>query len=350
MTRTEPRIARQTTATPGDRVIRTADSAAGATHLVGLLGVRRPIRVSGTRDERIATIARHQRGRVTRAQMIAAGVSQDAIDRMVRRGFLHRQHRGVYTVGHNAPIPLGDETAALLACGEHAVLSHHTAALLHRLIPHGDGRIHVTIRGRHGPNPGGVTVHRTRRLNRSDVATVERLPVTTPTRTVLDLASTADVATVERALEEALTQKKVTERELRAQAAAIRGQRSGSLVQAVLDAHREPGITKSKAERRYRHLLTAAQLPLPRTNFPLHGYSLDCYWPDLGVVVEVQGYQFHSSRRKFERDTRKAATLTAAGLSVSYVTWLQMDNEPFAVVARTAQTLAMAAAARRTAA
>ncbi len=65
------------------------------------------------------------------------------------------------------------------------------------------------------------------------------------------------------------------------------------------------------------------------------------------VVVEVQGYQFHSSRRKFERDTRKAATLTAAGLSVSYVTWLQMENEPFAVVARTAQTLAMAAAARQ---
>jgi hypothetical protein len=74
----------------------------------------------------------------------------------------------------------------------------------------------------------------------------------------------------------------------------------------------------------------------------VHGYSVDCYWPALGVVVEVQSHKFHAGRWKFEHDTRKAAKLTATGLVVSYVSWLQMDNEPFAVVARTAQTLALA--------
>ena len=80
----------------------------------------------------------------------------------------------------------------------------------------------------------------------------------------------------------------------------------------------------------------------------VHGYLVDAYGPGLGVVVELQGYQFHSGRRAFERDTRKGAKLTAAGLSVSYVTWLQMRGEPFAVVARMAQTLARAEARRAT--
>ena len=77
-------------------------------------------------------------------------------------------------------------------------------------------------------------------------------------------------------------------------------------------------------------------------NVRVHGYLVDFYWPGLGVVVEVQGYKFHSGRTAFERDTRKGAKLTAAGLSVSYVTWIQMDDEPYAVVARVAQALARA--------
>jgi very-short-patch-repair endonuclease/predicted transcriptional regulator of viral defense system len=313
------------------------------THLVPLLGVRRPIAVRGSRDERIAAVADRQRGRIHRDQLLAVGVADRTIYGLVARGYLHREHRGVYSVGHSAPTPLGDETAALLACGEHAALSHYTAALIHRLIPHGDGLIHVTVPGRHGPNPAGIKVHRTKSLNRNEVEVHQGLPVTSPLRAILELAPSADLSTLERAIEEAMTQRLVSEAQLRA---AARGQRGAPRVIAILDAHREPGITKSKAERRFRALLRAAQLPQPRTNFLFHGYSLDCYWPELGVVVEVQGYKFHSGRRAFERDARKGATLTAAGLSVSYVTWLQMENEPFAVIARTAQTLALAQARR----
>jgi predicted transcriptional regulator of viral defense system len=274
--------------------------------------------------------------------MVAAGISNDAVDRLSRKGHLHRRHRGVYAVGHTAPARLADETAAVLACGDHASLSHYSAGLVHRLIPHGDGQIHVTIRGRHGSSPAGVKVHRTESLNRGDVRFTERLPVTSPIRTVFDLAAAADLATVERAVEEALTQRMVSERELRRRAADLNGRRAGTRITATLDAYKEPDITKSKAERRFRNLLRAAQLPPPRTNVRVHGYEVDCYWPDLGVVVEVQSHKFHSGRRKFEHDTRKAAKLTAAGIIVSYVSWLQMDGEPYAVVARTAQTLALA--------
>lgn len=344
MAQSQPRLPRPTPVRSPGRVAPAAVSAAGTTYLVRVLGVSHPIRVSGTRDEKIATIANLQRGLVSRAQMVAAGISDDAVDRLSRKSHLHRRHRGVYAVGHTAPAPLADEAAALLACGDHAVLSHYTAALMHRLIPHGDGQIHVTIRGRHGPSSSGVKVHRTKSLNRGDVRFTERLPVTSPLRTVFDVAATADVATAERAVEEALTQRMTSEQALRKRAADLNGQAAGTRVTAILDAYNEPGITKSKAERRFRSLLRAAQLPPPQTNVRLHGYSVDCYWPGLAVVVEVQGYQFHSGRRAFERDTRKAAKLTAAGLGVSYVTWLQMENEPFAVVARVAQTLARAEA------
>jgi hypothetical protein len=74
----------------------------------------------------------------------------------------------------------------------------------------------------------------------------------------------------------------------------------------------------------------------------MHGVEADLYWPELGVVVEVQSHKFHLTKAALERDTRKAARLTAAGLVVSYLTWLQMEHEPYAVVARVAQTLARA--------
>jgi very-short-patch-repair endonuclease len=320
------------------------DVADETTYLVEVLGGCRPVAASGGRDQRISAIAGAQRGYVTRHQLLAAGVPDRTIDRRVTAGHLHRIHRNVYAVGHAAPPPLGPETAALLACGEHAVLSHRTAAALWKLVPEGDDPIHVTIRGRNGPRPQGVRVHRTSRLTRGEVQVVEGLPVTSPSRSLIDVAPDLDERSLERAVEEALIQQLVTERQLRTAAKSFKGRGGAARILAVLDSGHEPGITRSKAERRFRALLRAAQLPEPLTNVRVHGYLVDCYWPSHGVVVEVQGYKFHSGRFAFERDTRKAAKLTAAGLTVSYVTWRQMENEPYAVIARVAQVLALAEA------
>jgi hypothetical protein len=263
---------------------------------------------------------------------------------MVDRGRLFPVHRGVYAVGHAAPAPLADETAALLACGEHAVLSHRTAALTWKLIDQGDGKIHVTIRGRYGPRPEGVLVHRTNRLNRGEVRIEEGLPVTSPARTLTDIAPELDARTFWWAVNEARVQKLVTDRELEAAAAAGHGRRGAPILAELLRSQQEPAITRSRAEQRFLSLLRAAQLPQPRTNVRLLGSSADAYWPDLGVVVEVQSYRFHSSRAAIENDTRKCAKFTAAGLIVAYVTWRQMEDEPYAVVARVAQVLARAQA------
>jgi very-short-patch-repair endonuclease len=99
-------------------------------------------------------------------------------------------------------------------------------------------------------------------------------------------------------------------------------------------------VTRSEAERRLLALVREADLPQPQTNARLHGYEVDAYWPAHGLVVEVDGYRYHSSRPAFERDRAKAAKLVAAGLTVMRLTWLQMTHEPYAVIARLAQALA----------
>lgn len=303
------------------------------------------VAISGKREERIARVAGMQRGRISRAQLLAAGIVDRTIYSLVANSLLHRRHQAVYAVGHTAPAPLTAETEALLACGPHAVLSHQTAARMWGLIERSDPVVHVTIRGRYGPRPRGVRVHRTNRLTRGEVDLLEQLPVTSPARTLVDFAATADMRTLERALEEAMHEKLVNERKVRLAIAAARGRRGASRLKAILDGWREPGVTRSEAERRMRWLIRAAQLPEPKTNVPMHGVVADFYWPDLGVVIEVQSHKYHLTKAALERDTRKAARLTAAGLTVSYVTWLQMEREPYAVVARVAQVLARAAPA-----
>jgi very-short-patch-repair endonuclease len=304
--------------------------------------------ISGGPDERIAAVAGRQRGRVSRRQLRAVGISDRSIHHRVTKGILVREQRGVYAAGHSAPLPLAAETAALLACGDHAVLSHHSAAWLWKIVPDADGVIDITIRGRDGSRPKRVRVHRTEILNGGLVRIVEGVPVTSPARTLIDIAPELDGEAFWWAVNEALVQKLVTHRELEAAVARARGRRGASILAALLESQREPAITRSRAERRFLWLIHSAQLPRPQANVRVHGYSVDAYWPDLGVVVEVQSHKFHSGRAAFERDARKAARLTAAGLTVVYVTWRQMDEEPYAVVARVAQVLALAQA-RRTA-
>ncbi|HEY1592769.1 MAG TPA: hypothetical protein VGF81_13320 [Solirubrobacteraceae bacterium] len=250
-------------------------------------------------------------------------------------------------MGHAARTPLAAETEALLACAPHAVLSHHTAARLLKLLPEDDATVHLTIRGRHGARPNGVTVHRTTRLNRSEVKIVDGLPVTSALRTLLDLAAVVGIATLERAIEQALHEKLVSVRQLRQAIAGNNGRKGIPNLRAILDQQREPGFTRSRAERRMRELIRLAQLPEPKTNVPMYGVEADLYWPEFEVVIEVQSQKYHLTRAALERDTRKAARLTAKGKTVSYVTWLQMEREPFAVVARAAQTLARAEEAIR---
>lgn len=312
-------------------------------HLIKVLGLSELLPVRGERDRRIAAIAAAQRGRVSRRQLLSAGVSASTIHRMVVRAMLHPLHGGVYAVGHLTPVELGAETAALLACADGAVLSHRTAAGLWKLRPPIEGDVHVTTGERQGRRDG-IRTHRTRRLDPRDIRTYELLPVTSPARTVLDLASIERAREVERALDEGIVRKILRVSEVEDVLGRASGLRGAALLARILERRRGPTVTRSAAEERFLSLIRDALLPPPEINVSIHGYEVDFLWRTQRLVVEVDGYAYHGHRGAFERDRRKDAQLRAAGLSSMRVTWLQMKDEPYALIAHVAQALVWAEA------
>ena len=294
---------------------------------------------SGPVDEVCSAIAGEQRGRVSRDQLREARVDRRAVDRRIRNGRLIVSQPGVYVVGHAADIELGDETAALLACGPRALLSHHSAATLWGLRPGTARPIHVTVpRGDHGVRPNGVVVHRTVLPTERDVHL--DLPVTSPARTMLDIAAALPERDIEYVLEEGLAKRLLTEGAV-AEVVARAGRHPGARRLARVLATRTGTLTESGAQRQLLELIRQSDLPMPQTERPLLGYRVDLLWPDLRLVVEVDGYQFHGTRGAFERDRSRDARLQAAGYLVIRFTARQIEHQPLAVLAQLAQTIQM---------
>jgi very-short-patch-repair endonuclease len=277
-------------------------------------------------DAAIVALAGRQHGIVTVAQLLEAGFSRSAVSHRVRRGWLVAVFRGVYQVG---PVraPRGLEMAAVLATG--GMLSHHSAASLWGIRAH-DGDVHVSVSGRDQRPRPGLRIHRSLSLN---AAVQDGLPLTTPTRTIHDLATCLPQPELDRAVEQAQILHLATRDEI----AADLPRRGRPALRAALD--NEPQLTRSEAERRLLALIRQARLPRPQTNVILGGYEVDLFWPDQRLVVEVDGYAYHSTRQAFERDRARDTALQAAGYRVVRFTWRQIVREPHAVVAQLARLL-----------
>jgi very-short-patch-repair endonuclease len=313
------------------------------THPVAIGGSRNKIIVSGSRDQRIAAVTRHQRGRVSRAQLAAIGLSAGAIQRRLRRGTLVREHATVYVFGHAAGVPLGPETAALLSVRDGAVLSHRSAAALWG-IGAADRNVDVLVVGGDAGRRNGVTVHRTRFLDPRDVRLRNGLPVTSPARTLLDNAGQSSVHVLERMFTEAVTRNLVSTADLEDVVARGRGRAGCAALHALLDDENDPAFTRSDGEQRMRALIRQAGLPAPLVNAPLYGYEVDFYWPEHDVVVEVDSYGFHTSRWAYERDCRKDAVLRSHGMPPLRFSRRQVRDEPLLVITQVAQAIAAAGA------
>ena len=295
-----------------------------------------------TADEWVARLAEHQRGRVARRQLLAAGVDRHAIDRRIRSRRLIVVHAGVYLVGHTAPVPLGAETAALLAMREPGALSHHSAAERWELPPahDRDRRVHVTVPGGEGGHPDGVAPHRSVILVSRDIRVRDELPVTSPERTILDLAATGSARETERNVDHALRTTPMTLTALtRLLARAGRHPGRGPLTELLAHRGDRDTFTRSEAEEPFLRLVREAGLPQPLVNVRRHGYEIDFLWPEHGVAVEVDGFATHGDRGSFERDRRKGADLHAEGIVLTRITWRQMHDEPLRLMVGLAQTL-----------
>ncbi len=313
--------------------------AAYVAKIVSLRALRHFMQANGSGERATAWVAGQQLGVITRLQLETAGITRGAIESRVQRGLLHRVYRGVYLVGHPTPAPGAREVAALLACRPPALISHRSAAALWGLARGPAAGVEVTVVGRNCRSRDGLVVHRVEQLDRRDRATKSGILVTSPARTLVDFAAGASPGEIDRALAEAYALGLLTERKLLAAIDRAPGRAGVGIVRAFL--HREAGLTltRSDAERRLLKLVRAARLPPPLVNARVAGLEVDFLWPRERLIVEVDGYAYHGHRAAFERDRDRDAALVAAGYRVIRVTWRQIVDEPFHVVANIARAL-----------
>jgi very-short-patch-repair endonuclease len=176
-------------------------------------------------------------------------------------------------------------------------------------------------------------------LQRDEVTALDGIAVTTPARTLYDLAGLFTARDLEQAVAEALARRLTSATAVEAIADRYGHRPAARRLRELIGADRTPTLTRSAAEDAVLALIRKTPLPRPEMNLRVHGCEVDLYWRAERLVVEVDGFAFHGSRRSFETDRRRDATLAAAGLRVMRVTWRQIEHEPEALLVRLTQAL-----------
>ncbi len=264
---------------------------------------------------RIAVVAGRQHGIVTVAQLAATGLDKSAVSRRVRAGHLHRLYRGVYALGNPSPSPQGRWLAAVFACGDGAVLSHTSAAALWKLLKPVAGPVHVTTPSLNGRSRRqGIVVHRSASLGAASPSPTtrrDRIPVTTPQRTIDDLRGLVEPYRERRSI------------------------RQAELAGYRLDAAttRRTRRTRSDLELAFLRLWARHGIRRPEVNVRVGGWTVDFLWRAERVAVETDFYAYHRGSVAFEDDHRRDLDLRGAGFAVRRYTDRQLEDSPAAVVA-----------------
>jgi very-short-patch-repair endonuclease len=286
------------------------------------------------RGRGVARLAARQHGVVGRQQLLQIGFDQDSIKRWLRAGHLHRLHREAFAVGHTRLSQRGHWLAAVLACGEGALLSHSSAAALWGLERPRGSRVDVTAPGGRQFLPGrhGIRLHRCR-LRDGEGGSADGIPVTTVARTIFDLAESVDFGRLQRAWEEADRLRLLELRKVEQVVESGYGRRALRPVRRLLAEARTGTITRSALEDRFSAFCRDHRLPAPATNIVLLGFEIDACWPTHRLVVELDGFAYHRHRAAFERDRARDSALQAAGYRVVRLTHRRLEAEAGAVAA-----------------
>jgi very-short-patch-repair endonuclease len=303
-----------------------------------------PTRTRAAIDRAIAALAGAQYGVVSHAQLIKLGLGEAAIQWRLRVGRLHRVYRGVYLVGHRAAPDRAAEMAALLACLPDAQISHRSSARLWRMLRFSPwaAAVDVTVVGRGIHGQEGLRIHAVSSIDPCDVAALGPLVVSSPARTVLELASVLSTGGLESVIAEGLRREPplFTLDDLADQIARNPGKRGVARLRQASQPDGGPQYTHEGAERRLLALMRTHDLPAPESNATVNGLEVDFVWRSARLIVEVDSHRFHLDPIAFERDRLRDAELAAVGYLVIRITWRQLTTTPEAVAARIRHILA----------
>jgi hypothetical protein len=288
---------------------------------------------SDTLDRRIDEIAARQHGVITLRQLEGVGLGRRGVAKRASRGRLHRIHQGVYAVGHRGLSLHGRFMAAALACGEGAVLSHGSAAVLWKLLKPIDGPVHVSVPSTSGRKKrSGIHLHRSQALAEPSPSPTslpgrggrgrrllstrrDGIPVTTVGRTIQDLRGAAPPHLVRRAI------------------------RQAELMGLRLDGV-ETDHTRSDLEALFLALCRRYGLPAPEINAKLGRWEVDFLWRSARLVVEVDSWIYHRGSVAFQDDHARDLDLRQQGYRVLRFSEQQLEEEPERVTADVARALA----------
>lgn len=292
-------------------------------------------------NREIAELAGRQYGIVSRLQLRALGLSEAGITARARAGHLHRLFRGTFAVGHPATGRDGHLFAAVLASGEGAVLSHGSAAELLGLWDKRPDCVDVIAPSRAGRKIDGIRWHNVLRPIAAEIVIRGKIPCTTISRTIVDMAGRTGPTTLRRLVEQAAVLRLLDVGEV--DRVLARGRRRGApCLRTILEPWRTDDEWKprlrSPLEAMLLPALLAAGIPRPRCNARMQidgeWIEIDLLWEDHRLAIEADGEETHGTRGAFQRDRRRGQLLLANGYRVAHVTWRQAEDETFAVVER----------------
>ncbi len=194
----------------------------------------------------------------------------------------------------------------------------------------GGGVTEVTVPTTAGhPRRDGILVHR-QRLPGGHVTTHRGIPVTTPIRTLLDLAAVASVTVLSRAFEQAQVRLHLPPAPLAAEVIARPRRRGNAKLRRILAGSVDPAAVRSVLELRFLRMCATHSIARPRVNVRIGEWTPDFLWPERGLVVETDGYDFHRTAATRRRDARKDEAMRGLGLTVVRLTWADVVERPAA--------------------
>jgi very-short-patch-repair endonuclease len=285
----------------------------------------------------IARFAERQHGVLSRTQAIEAGMHASAVERRLRTRQWESVDYGVYRVAGTPPSWRQRLMAACLAGP--AVASHRSAAALWGFVDCGEDVVEVTALRHRRRHSGDIVWHESRHLDPADITETEGIPITRPLRTVLDLGVVCVADRIEELIDDGLRRGWFSTTAISRRWEQLGGELrpGGRVVQAVLE-RKAAGARPvgSILETRFRQLLHRAGLPEPASQYEVRvGGELvarvDFAFPELGIVIEVDGEERHTGRSPRKHDARRERRLVALGFRVLRFHWDDVHKAPTGV-------------------